>query len=76
MNMMNPFEGSWTEKGQIKTQFESFSWMARYFRIAKRLYYVWDNKIRESQGTQSLFVRNENTLDSNWETVITLCSRI
>ena len=48
----DPFEGSWTEKGQIKTQFESFSLMARYFRIAKDFIMFGHNKIRESQGTQ------------------------
>lgn len=37
----NPLEGSWIEKGQVKTGLETFSLDATTFEHKGRLYYVW-----------------------------------
>ncbi len=38
---VNPLEGDWEEKGQVKTEWESFSLDATVFEHEGRLYYVW-----------------------------------
>jgi len=46
----NPLEGSWTEKGQLKTAFESFSLDATTFEHRGQRYLVWTQRPLEPQG--------------------------
>lgn len=40
----NPLEGTWVEKGQVKTAWESFALDATTFQHKGKLYYVWAQK--------------------------------
>ncbi|MFV0560769.1 MAG: family 43 glycosylhydrolase [Enterococcus sp.] len=52
----NPLEGEWVEKGQIKTQFESFSLDATVFEHQERLYYVWAQLDPRIPGNSNLYI--------------------
>lgn len=52
----NPLEGEWEEKGQVKTQFESFSLDATVFNLNNRLYYVWAQLDPRIPGNSNLYI--------------------
>ncbi|BCG58202.1 glycoside hydrolase family 43 protein [Paenibacillus sp. URB8-2] len=52
----NPLEGNWTEKGQIKTAWESFALDATTFEHAGKLYYVWAQKDPDIPGNSNLYI--------------------
>lgn len=52
----NPLSGSWTEKGQVKTAFESFSLDATVFEWQEELYYVWAQKDPAIPGNSNLYI--------------------
>ncbi|MBF6625967.1 glycoside hydrolase family 43 protein [Aerococcaceae bacterium zg-BR9] len=52
----DPFKGEWVEKGQIKTQFESFSIDATVFELHERLYYVWAQQDPRIPGNSNLYI--------------------
>lgn len=58
----NPLEGRWTEKGQIKTKWESFSLDATTFEHRGTRYLVWTQKEPEVRGT-NLYIAK---MDSPW----------
>jgi GH43 family beta-xylosidase len=78
----NPFEGTWTEKGQLKTAFESFSLDATTFEHRGQRYLVWTQRPLEPKdaGTDIYIalMRNPWTLElpqisissptADWET--------
>lgn len=53
---LNPLEGDWEEKGQVKTEWESFSLDATVFEHEGRLYYVWAQKDPEIPGHSNLYL--------------------
>lgn len=52
----DPFEGEWVEKGQITTQFESFSIDGTVFELKERLYYVWAQQDPRIPGNSNLYI--------------------
>jgi GH43 family beta-xylosidase len=52
----NPLEGEWLEKGQIKTDWESFSLDATTFEHNGVLYLVWAQKDPEITGNSNLYI--------------------
>ncbi|MEK3969060.1 alpha-N-arabinofuranosidase [Paenibacillus odorifer] len=52
----NPLEGSWTERGQVRTAWESFSLDATTFEHNGSLYYVWAQKDPEIEGNSNLYI--------------------
>lgn len=52
----DPFEGQWIEKGQVKTQFESFSLDATAFEHNDTLYYVWAQLDPRIPGNSNLYI--------------------
>ncbi|MCM3001654.1 glycoside hydrolase family 43 protein [Paenibacillus cellulositrophicus] len=52
----NPLEGTWTEKGKIRTQWESFSLDATTFEHNGVLYYVWAQKDPDIEGNSNLYI--------------------
>lgn len=52
----DPFEGNWEEKGQIKTQFESFSLDATVFEHKNHLYYAWAQLDPNIPGNSNLYL--------------------
>lgn len=52
----NPFEGEWIEKGQIKTQIESFSLDGTTFEHNGELYYVWAQLDPRIPGNSNLYL--------------------
>lgn len=52
----NLLEGEWTEKGQVKTAWESFALDATVFRHRGTLYYVWAQKDPEIPGNSNLYI--------------------
>jgi GH43 family beta-xylosidase len=52
----NPLEGEWVEKGQIKTDWESFSLDATTFEHNGVLYLVWAQKDPEITGNSNLYI--------------------
>lgn len=58
----NPLEGSWTEKGQLKTAFESFSLDATTFEHRGQRYLVWTQRPLEPKdaGTDIYIARMRN----------------
>lgn len=47
----NPLEGEWTEKGQVRTAWESFALDATTFEHKGVYYYVWAQRTLRSMGT-------------------------
>ena len=58
----NPLEGTWTEKGQLKTAFESFSLDATTFEHRGQRYLVWTQRPLEPKdaGTDIYIARMRN----------------
>lgn len=52
----NPFEGKWEEKGQIKTDWESFALDATSFEHKGVQYLVWAQKDPEITGNSNLYI--------------------
>lgn len=52
----NPLEGEWIEKGQIQTDWESFSLDATTFEHGGTRYLVWAQKGRESRDNSDLYL--------------------
>ncbi|UUX35393.1 glycoside hydrolase family 43 protein [Fundicoccus culcitae] len=52
----NPLEGDWEEKGQVVTQFESFSLDATVFGLKEQLYYVWAQLDPRIPGNSNLYI--------------------
>jgi GH43 family beta-xylosidase len=62
----NPLEGSWTEKGQIKTRWESFSLDATTFEHRGVRYLVWAQKDPNIKGNTNLYIAR---MDTPWSIV-------
>jgi GH43 family beta-xylosidase len=52
----NPLEGSWTEKGQVKTEFETFSLDATTFEHKGTRYLVWAQHDPKVEQSTSLYI--------------------
>lgn len=52
----NPLEGEWTEKGQIRTEWESFSLDATTFEHRGVRYLVWAQKDPAIEGNSNLYI--------------------
>jgi len=52
----NPLEGTWIEKGQVKTDWESFSLDATTFEHKGQRYYVWAQRDPEIVGNSNLYI--------------------
>ena len=52
----NPLEGTWVEKGQVKTDWESFSLDATTFEHKGKRYYVWAQRDPEIIGNSNLYI--------------------
>lgn len=64
----NPLEGPWIEKGQVTTNWESFSLDATSFEHRGQRYYVWAQKDAKIPGNSNLYIApmiNPWTLSSN-----------
>ncbi|SEP82636.1 Beta-xylosidase, GH43 family [Virgibacillus subterraneus] len=51
----NPFEGEWVEKGQINTEFQSFSLDATTFEHNGKRYLIWAQKV-ENETISNLYI--------------------
>jgi GH43 family beta-xylosidase len=58
----NPLEGTWTEKGQIKMNWESFTLDATTFEYRGSRYLAWAQSVPKTPGT-SLFIAK---MDNPW----------
>ncbi|MNW37303.1 Extracellular exo-alpha-(1-_5)-L-arabinofuranosidase precursor [compost metagenome] len=52
----NPLEGTWVEKGQVRTRWESFALDATTFQHNGDLYYVWAQKDPDIPGNSNLYI--------------------
>ncbi|MEH7545792.1 MULTISPECIES: glycoside hydrolase family 43 protein [Bacillaceae] len=52
----NPLEGTWVEKGQVKTDWGSFSLDATTFEHKGQRYYVWAQRDPEIVGNSNLYI--------------------
>ncbi|MNI12897.1 Extracellular exo-alpha-(1-_5)-L-arabinofuranosidase precursor [compost metagenome] len=52
----NPLEGTWLEKGQVRTRWESFALDATTFQHNGDLYYVWAQKDPDIPGNSNLYI--------------------
>ncbi|UJF32569.1 glycoside hydrolase family 43 protein [Paenibacillus hexagrammi] len=59
----NPLEGNWVEKGQLKTNWESFSLDATTFEHQGVRYLVWAQKDPEIHGNSNLYIA---PMDTPW----------
>ncbi|MEK3713603.1 glycoside hydrolase family 43 protein [Paenibacillus sp. FSL R7-0333] len=59
----NPLEGEWTEKGQVKTAWESFALDATTFEHKGVYYYVWAQKDPEIDGNSNLYI---SAMENGW----------
>jgi GH43 family beta-xylosidase len=57
----NPLEGKWLEKGQLKTNWESFSLDATTFEHHGVRYLVWAQKDPEIRGNTNLYIAKMDT---------------
>jgi GH43 family beta-xylosidase len=53
---VNPLEGEWVEKGQVKTKWESFALDATSFEHNGIRYYVWAQKDPEVYGNSNIYI--------------------
>lgn len=60
----NPLEGEWVEKGQVKTDWESFSLDATTFEHNGTRYYVWAQRDPNIVGNSNLYIAK---MVSPWE---------
>jgi GH43 family beta-xylosidase len=56
----NPFEGKWTEKGQIRMNWESFTLDGNVFEHKGTRYFIWAQSVPEEKGT-SVFIAKMDT---------------
>ncbi len=79
-NAENPLEGDWVEKGQINTEFQSFSLDATTFEHQGKRYLVWAQKVENNTISNLYIAEMENpwtikkqvflsTPEYNWETI-------
>lgn len=64
----NPLEGEWIEKGQLKTNWESFSLDGTTFEHNKRRYLVWAQNDPNIEGNTNLYIAvmiNPWTIEGN-----------
>lgn len=62
-NSKNPLEGQWTEKGEVKTGWDSFALDATTFEHKGKLYYVWaqeDLKVEPKSHSNLYIAEMEN----------------
>lgn len=59
----NPLEGRWAEKGQVKTEWESFALDATSFEHQGKHYYVWAQKDPKIPGNSNLYI---SELENGW----------
>lgn len=59
----NPLEGEWIEKGQLKTNWESFSLDATTFEHRRKRYLVWAQRDPAIPGNSNLYIAE---MDSPW----------
>ncbi len=59
----NPLEGEWIEKGQLKTNWESFSLDATTFEHRRMRYLVWAQRDPAIPGNSNLYIAE---MDSPW----------
>ncbi|MEK5033860.1 family 43 glycosylhydrolase [Paenibacillus sp. FSL R7-0302] len=59
----NPLEGEWTEKGQVRTAWESFALDATVFEHKGVHYYVWAQKDPEIDGNSNLYI---SAMENGW----------
>ena len=59
----NPMEGTWTEKGEIKTRWDSFSLDATTFEHGGQRYLVWAQKDPSIMGNTNLYLA---TMENPW----------
>ncbi|WP_202078687.1 family 43 glycosylhydrolase [Caldalkalibacillus salinus] len=52
----NPLDGPWVEKGQVKSQWETFCLDATTFEHKGTLYYVWAQKDPDIEGNSNLYI--------------------
>ncbi|MFS0637835.1 family 43 glycosylhydrolase [Mesobacillus foraminis] len=52
----NPMNSNWVEKGQVKTNMETFSLDATIFEHRDELYYVWAQKDPAIKGNSNLYI--------------------
>lgn len=62
----NPLTGEWIEKGQVKTETESFSLDATTFEYNDKLYYVWAQKDPAIPGNSNLYL---SEMENPWTLV-------
>lgn len=53
---VNPLEGTWEEKGQVRTKWESFALDATTFEHKGIRYYVWAQKDLAIEGNSNLYI--------------------
>ncbi|RCX22640.1 GH43 family beta-xylosidase [Fontibacillus phaseoli] len=53
---VNPLEGTWVEKGQVRTRWESFALDATTFEHQGEQYYVWAQKDPDIEGNSNLYI--------------------
>ncbi|MBV7416712.1 family 43 glycosylhydrolase [Aeromonas sp. sif2433] len=58
---MDPLEGQWVEKGQIKTQFDTFSLDATTFHHQGKLWYLWAQKAPDIPGNSNIYIAEMDT---------------
>ncbi|WP_050183793.1 glycoside hydrolase family 43 protein [Domibacillus robiginosus] len=59
----NPLEGEWIEKGQVKTNWESFCLDATVFEHKEVFYYVWAQKDPDILGNSNLYIAE---MENSW----------
>ncbi|MNJ44662.1 Extracellular exo-alpha-(1-_5)-L-arabinofuranosidase precursor [compost metagenome] len=52
----NPLTGTWEEKGQVRTRWESFALDATVFEHRGELYYVWAQKDPDIDGNSNMYI--------------------
>lgn len=52
----NPLMGEWVEKGQVKTDWESFALDATTFEHNSKRYYVWAQRDPQIEGNSNLYI--------------------
>jgi GH43 family beta-xylosidase len=57
----NPLEGTWVERGQLKTNWESFSLDATTFEHRGTRYLVWAQKDPQIEGNTNLYIARMDT---------------
>lgn len=67
----NPLEGTWVEKGQVMTKWDSFALDATTFEHRGKRYYVWAQQDPNIEGNSNLYISEmENPWTLKGETVM------